>query len=80
MTRSHWIVKDGKLAVVAVGISPDKSYEGALKDVVGDKAEEDKGDDEPKEEAKEEPKEDSKEESKEDSKPVEDTTEAKEEA
>lgn len=49
VTRSHWIIKDGKLAVIALGISPADSYENSLKNILSSgetKAEE------PKEEAK----------------------------
>lgn len=69
VTRSHWIIKDGKIAVKALGISPVDSFTKALEYV---KAEIEGGDknnkeekDEPKEESKEESKDESKEESKE---------------
>lgn len=65
IVRSHWVIKDGKIAVKAVGISPIDSFTKALEYV---NAEIDGGDKETKEESKEEPKEEPKDESKEEPK------------
>jgi peroxiredoxin Q/BCP len=33
VTRSHWVVKDGKFVLVAIGVKPDSSFVDALKAV-----------------------------------------------
>lgn len=33
IVRSHWIIKDGKFLVVKVGVKPEDSFNGALKEV-----------------------------------------------
>lgn len=33
IVRSHWIIKDGKFLVVKVGVKPEDSFNGALKEI-----------------------------------------------